>query len=193
MSISVIICAAGNGTRIGQSKVLLDFNGELFINSIIKKMNVDPSKIIVVVKEEDCEVLLSKCPYPVHWIFNNNEESSMIDSIRLGLTKSEADIYCIHPVDYPFIKSETYQELFRFAFIHPDHIIKPRYQNQNGHPVIIPEHLRKIIINKNLSHYHLKDYIDDNKNLVQLLSVQDSGVLRNINRLSDLQISEREL
>lgn len=192
MKLNIIICAAGNGSRIGKSKVLLKYNNELFLNSIIRKLALDPGCISVVIKEEDYNQIIDQCNYPVHWIFNNRPESSMIYSVKLGLKHTESETYAIHPIDHPLIEHHTYQQLFDFTINNPDCIIKPQYQGQNGHPVFIPFKLRNIMINDTLSDSHLNNYIHQHSDKVKLFAVDDPGIIININSISDLEAIERK-
>ena len=67
----------------------------------------------------------------------------MLSSILIGLEEIEnqSDGFFLCPVDYPLVKLETYQILFSVFCENKNYIIKPQFNKQSGHPIVIPQNL----------------------------------------------------
>jgi molybdenum cofactor cytidylyltransferase len=180
--ISAIILAAGKGSRIGQPKWQLPYQSGTFLSSIIAKLQQAHIEQIVCVVSADSvpkidNVAITINPYPAR---------GMISSIFYGIQAiAKCDGYLIMPVDHPFIESATIEKLYATFLPNKNAVIRPKYQEQIGHPIIIPSKIAQLIP---LDAYQggLNQLLKDNNTKVCDIIVADKGVSKNINTKEDL-------
>jgi len=97
-----------------------------------------------------------------------------------------------HPVDLPLVRPATLELLRDISRKHPDKVIRPVWEDNPGHPVLLPAsaliHLESCIL------YHdrpLRDYLDADsfdglRFGPELVPVGDPGVARDFDRPEDL-------
>lgn len=113
------------------------------------------------------------------------ETESMLDTLKHSIHKREAvyDFCIVFPVDHPFVSIQTIKKLLEMAFLNPDSVIRPSFQNHLGHPIIIPKCLD---IHSNDFSLGLKGIIRHSNVPCVDVPVDDYGILRNINTKEDL-------
>ncbi len=157
MKISSILLSAGDSKRMGETKALLKYKGETFIENIC--WNLRENKIsdrIVVLGDNKKEILSNWTPSGEKTALNKNPEAGQISSLRVGLENAnlESKAVLIALVDQPTIKTQTYKNIIDFWLDHQDCIIIPKTNRPNyrfsdppvlhsskykrGHPIIIP-------------------------------------------------------
>ncbi len=115
--------------------------------------------------------------YPVTTVWNNNPESDMAGSVKVGLQAlTNASAILIVPVDHPLATSSTIKKLIDTHSRHPDKIIIPTYDNRKGHPTLFP----KSIIDELSTLPTLRDIMHKDAQRVHLVKVEDEGVMLNI-------------
>ena len=186
-NISAVILAAGSGKRIGTPKLKLKIGEDYFVNLIVSKIkSAGIENILCIIREADKD-WFKKFALPVSYAVNSNPESGMVHSVLLGINHfKDSSAIVIFPVDHPTVKPETLASLIKVFSENTSSIIKPRFKNQSGHPIIIP---------KCLFHYALKSNGNDNfKTIIQssnlpviYVNIEDEGILKNINLKSDLE------
>ena len=186
-NISAVILAAGSGKRIGTPKLKLKIGEDYFVNLIVSKIkSTGIENILCIIREADKD-WFKKFALPVSYAVNSNPESGMVHSVLLGINHfKDSSAIVIFPVDHPTVKPETLASLIKVFSENTSSIIKPRFKNQSGHPIIIP---------KCLFHYALKSNGNDNfKTIIQssnlpviYVNIDDEGILKNINLKSDLE------
>ncbi len=166
MKINGLILAAGNSSRLGQPKQLLQHQGVSLLRLIEKKISpqVDTVFSVLGFKSEQMVKELRNST-PVH---NSNWAAGIGASIRLGIAKAgnDADAILVALCDQPQISTEHYVALVKAAKKHPKKIIASAYDGINGVPVVFPQrffdqmrdisdqHGAQVLIQKN--HKHLK-------------------------------------
>jgi CTP:molybdopterin cytidylyltransferase MocA len=88
-------------------------------------------------------------------------------------------------VDHPFVKKETYQVLVRASQRFPERIIVPTHHHRRGHPVVVPPEIMTEIISAPDT-MTLRDIIRKHDNLVLEQTVDDAGILKDIDTEADL-------
>ncbi|MBP7117919.1 MAG: NTP transferase domain-containing protein [Candidatus Cloacimonetes bacterium] len=156
--IAAIILASGKGSRYGRPKSEARLDGKLFSDIITDTLRAAGL---------DSIVLADHCT-----------STSMLDTLKQTITDLHipADFYLVIPVDHPHVRTSTVLALI--AALHPGIIVKPVYQGQSGHPVIIPAAL-------DLSAY---DHAEGLRGIIaaspfpkKFVEVEDPGILININ------------
>jgi CTP:molybdopterin cytidylyltransferase MocA len=183
MLVTAIILAAGKGSRIGCPKWQLKHGNETFLSSIINKLICANIQSIV------CVINANSIPPTnghITFTINPHPEHEMISSIYYGIqTYKNSDGYLIMPVDYPYIKATTINKLCAAFAQHHTKVIKPTLQNKSGHPIIIPHKLAQLIPNSDIQGGLRQFLLAHNASFLNI-SVQDSGILKNINLAADL-------
>ncbi|MBW6515915.1 MAG: NTP transferase domain-containing protein [Candidatus Cloacimonetes bacterium] len=166
--IYAIIPAAGKGERYGEPKVDASIGDKTFIKQILDTLSQTPIAGVKIVRDV--------------------ETVDMLDSIKLGIKLAHNDGWnalgwLIWPVDHPLISKKTVMTLLTTFYRNPDKIVNPLYNEQRGHPIVIPVDL--IIPDSNLSG-GLRQVIADSAFERIDVEVPDSAVIQNINHYEDI-------
>ncbi len=184
-----LILAAGNGFRMGMPKLFCQFHNIGFLDLIMNELPDSLMDPVVIIRNEYLEKAKKTYPSIENWLINSSPERGMISSIEIGINNFSAQFYIIIPIDFPFVKKETYLSLIHKSTLNKDCIIKPRYYGLSGHPIIIPESL-KGCFNGNME--SLRSVISLSKKNVLSFDFDDIGLVKNINYKDDLERLEHE-
>lgn len=183
-NISALILAAGKGSRIGSPKYLLKYGEKTFLQQIYDNLvECNFAKILTVIRKEFKEWFAEN--FKGEYVINEFPEQGMLSSVILGINalKNNSGIL-IYPVDHPYVRIETIQELINSFILNPGSAIKPVLDNSSGHPIIIPSSLYNEITSGKSG--DLNSVIrNSNINTIRL-KTNDAGVLKNINTPKDL-------
>ena len=177
LTVSAIILAAGEGKRFGQPKWQATYQGETFLSIILERL----SKLKL--KEIICVVCKDSIPGEanVHYVINEHPEHGMISSIYAGVQNAaDTDGFLIFPVDHPFVSINTLEFLFEAFKQHPSQLVRPNFNGQNGHPIMIPSAVAKTIPDGKLDG-GLKQFLLQEAVKFYNVLVDDDGILSNIN------------
>lgn len=194
-NLKAIILAAGFGTRVGQSKWQLMYKGINFLEIIIQKILAAKISDIICVVNARSIPQNKNCDF----VINPNPEDGMLSSIYHGIQhdshyKNTAAGYLIFPVDHPLVASSTIVEMKKQFFNivkknggkQKEFIVTPMTHNTSGHPIIISSTLAKSIAQHDFS-LGLKNFLASRKIIIHKITVEDMGILQNINTLSDIE------
>lgn len=179
MIIEGIVLAAGLSTRANTNKLLLDIKGKSLIERTILNMYNICSKIVVVGghKIEDIWIVLKKYP-KVELIYNENYLEGMYSSVKVGLKQTSGDRIFIIPGDYPSVRPSTFMAMTKYK----DDIVIPKYQNKNGHPLLINKNLKdEIMFSKEYN--SLRDFIYTKER--KYVDIHDPWILKDIDTMKD--------
>ena len=180
--LSAIILAAGKGGRIGCPKWQLSYGNGTFLSTIIDKLHqIKISNIVCVASNDsipnDLRAILAINPTP---------EQEMISSIYYGVqAANHSGAYLIIPVDHPHFKTATLNKLYEGYQAHNNKVIRPRFQNKMGHPIIIPQKLAKLLTENGYTG-GLKQFMESHQVKYYDVMVDDAGILKNVNTKADL-------
>tara|TARA_B100000029_G_scaffold252512_1_gene249423 strand:+ start:2326 stop:2907 length:582 start_codon:yes stop_codon:yes gene_type:complete len=187
--ISSILLAAGQSKRmLGENKLTKNIKGtpliEYSLNNILKS-SVNEIIIVLGYQSKIIEKLINK-NNKIKLVFNPNFESGMASSIKKGIKNlsKKTDSFFISLGDMPSIKHATYDHLIKSN--KNKKIAVPVFKGQAGHPVLFP----KSFVNKLLSiegDYGAKKIIEINKKEVFSLEVNDPGIIKDLDLLSDFE------
>jgi len=117
MSVAILIFAAGNSSRLGRPKQLLDYRGGNLLNRIIAESVFFANEAVVVVTGSRRQAIEDTIKYePVFICHNSNWRNGMASSIQAGL-KRLLLLYpglrsCIITVcDQPYLDAEIFHSL----------------------------------------------------------------------------------
>jgi molybdenum cofactor cytidylyltransferase len=189
-SIGAIVLAAGMGRRIGQPKALLPYGSSTFLAHILRELRAAYIHKISVIASESHFNRIAEIAADCQIVINPDSDADMLSSIRLGV-RNVVDVVglFIIPVDCPCVLAGTYHRLAAAFLCQPNSVVIPTYHQQRGHPVLVPlEWARTHLFAAELS--ELRTAIKNSGVSIQFVPVDDAGIRRNINLLSDLPPAE---
>ena len=179
-SVEGVVLAAGFSSRMGTNKLLLELDGQTILARCLETMIQVCERITVVGGHRYSEIAAVLPGVPgVNLVYNENYPEGMFSSVLKGIQQVKADRFYLCPGDYPLIHKQTYLDLLS----RDAPIVVPTYQGRSGHPVLIDTRLVPAIANG--EHDNLRSFIKSNRPL--LVEVNDSGILRDIDNLTDYQ------
>ncbi|HOQ83912.1 MAG TPA: NTP transferase domain-containing protein [Candidatus Syntrophosphaera thermopropionivorans] len=165
-NILALIPASGKGNRFGQPKHQAIIKGKSFITCILDTLKEAGINNIYIAKD-----------------FKTKD---MLSTLRYALKQLNTDIFAgflIFPVDHPLVQCSTINSLCSAFNQIPEIVIRPCYNGQSGHPVIIPSTLDLF---KDDYEQGLAYIIRTQAKGIFDLPVEDKSILLNINRPGDL-------
>ena len=187
MELGAVIVAAGMSSRMGEFKALKNIFDRPVIIHMIEKFKIAGVKKIVIVTGNHASALEEalKEVKDLQYVFNKAYKTSdMFTSAKLGLStlQGKCTRFFFTPVDAPAFSVSTLKALLEVK----EGIIKPRYKEKGGHPILIDE---KLI-------YRLMDYqgacgmkgaLETCKESIKEVEVEDEGILFNTNTQEDFE------
>lgn len=141
MDTAIIILAAGNSSRLGKSKQLLDYKGKTLLQTVIDEaLKTDCSSITVVLGANAEEILAKHQNNQIDFLINKNWENGMASGIVAGLSSlieknTKIKNIIIAVADQVFIKMSTFNNLIEKHHQTGKNIIASSYAGTIGTPV----------------------------------------------------------
>lgn len=184
-----VVTAAGSAERFGGKKLLTPIDGEPLLDHTIRALlDGGVAEAIVVVGrdaraelERDVNAMLDPRVRPVE---NPDPSRGMFSSIQEGVAQAQGDMVLVMPGDMPFVSPDTVRAVIAEYGRKPA-IVSPRYRGKRGHPVALPGSLRDEIRAAETG-ATLHDVIHAHTDMRVDIDVDDSGVVRDVDRVEDL-------
>ncbi|HIF62051.1 MAG TPA: nucleotidyltransferase family protein [Candidatus Pelagibacter sp.] len=181
--ISAILLAAGQSKRmVGENKLTKKIRGIPLIKHSVKNIlasSVDELIVVLGYQKEIIEKLIDK-NVKIKFVFNNNFESGMASSIKIGLNnlseKTEAFFICLG--DMPMINQDVYNQLIRSR--NNKEIIVPTYKGQQGNPILFSKSMKSIIISIE-GDIGAKKILEQNKDKILKVKIDDINITKDFN------------
>jgi len=138
--IAGIILSGGASRRMGTPKALLLFQGETFLDRLIRVLSAACHPIIVVVGQHADQIRSGiSSARDVLFAENPDPERGMLSSLQCGLmlVPAAAEAAMFLPVDHPNIQLSTIETLAARFCSDRAPVIVPTYAGEHGHPVCI--------------------------------------------------------
>ena len=139
--IAGLILAAGESSRMGRDKALLDFRGQSFLETAVTTLkSACIAPVVVVLGHHAEEILRATDLEAVQVVVNENYSLGQTSSLQAGLRAMadlEIEALILWLVDHPAVQSETVMKLIAEFQNSRVPVIIPRYQRERGHPVLI--------------------------------------------------------
>jgi molybdenum cofactor cytidylyltransferase len=138
--IAGLILAAGESSRMGTDKALLEYRGRTFLETIAQALRDAGLERITVVLGHHAEAIRAATNLEgAEVVVNKNYSQGQTSSLQAGLralasSDIEAVVLCL--VDHPAVSAETMDKLIAAFQESPHAVIVPTFQNQRGHPVL---------------------------------------------------------
>ena len=141
----IIILAAGNSSRLGQPKQLLQYQNKSLIRHVAEAaVSAIGSPVIIVTGSVQNQIADELQELSVHFVQNNEWQEGMASSIRIGINElskinSQTEGVILAVSDQPFVTSELFLDLIQKAETSENSIVACSYQNTLGTPVLFPK------------------------------------------------------
>jgi molybdenum cofactor cytidylyltransferase len=138
--LSILILAAGNSSRLGSPKQLIEFEGKTLIERITETA-LSISEEILIVLGGNLDMILPKLERfedNISTIFNPHWQEGMGTSIRIGVEKltNKSDLILILLSDQPFISKVLLQNMLQTYASSQNPITSCVYNNTLGVPIL---------------------------------------------------------
>ncbi|HEV2381779.1 MAG TPA: nucleotidyltransferase family protein [Terriglobia bacterium] len=141
--ITGLVLAAGESSRMGRDKALLDYRGRTFLETIILKLvEAGLERVIVVLGHHAEDIQRTVDLAAAEVMVNRNYLDGQTSSLQTGLavldrtdTGPDAIILCL--VDHPAFQPATVCALIEEFDRSASRVIIPTYEGWRGHPVLI--------------------------------------------------------
>jgi molybdenum cofactor cytidylyltransferase len=189
-----VILAAGEGRRAGRNKGLLEIGGVTFIEKVAIPLREAGCEPVLVVGGADADAVQEESErLGLSFVVNENWRRGQFSSLKTGLSHlaTGAAGAFVALVDHPFVADETYRALLIKFSASPGSIVVPSHGGRRGHPVLIPEQvIEEILLSPDDS--TLRDIMRKHRNLIIQQEVTDSGILKDIDTLAELERSRQK-
>ena len=139
--IAGVILSAGASRRMGSPKALLQYQGETFLDRLIRLFSAVCRPVVVVLGHEAdrIESGLARAADAV-FVVNPDPDRGMLSSLQCGIgipacVGSDAVLFTL--VDHPNVESSTIERVVAAFVTHRSPVTVPVYQGRKGHPVCI--------------------------------------------------------
>ena len=184
-----IILAAGESTRMGEPKALVNFGKHSFLQTIRNNLTKSGIEHIVTVLGYAANEIIRKLnlqedDFIIHKNYRLGQFSSFQAGVKQLPPKTKGVFLCL--VDQPQIQSEVFCRLRETFQMYPEKIIIPAFQGKRGHPTVFPGSLFSEIIAAP-ANSTAKEIIDSHRGIVFEMNIPDKSILWNLNTKKDLQ------
>ena len=138
--VSILILAAGNSSRLGSPKQLIEFEGKTLIERITE-VALSISEDVLIVLGGNSDLILPKLERfedKISTVFNPDWQQGMGSSIRVGVEKlvDKSDLILILLSDQPFISKVLLQNMLQTFANYHNPIVSCVYNNTLGVPIL---------------------------------------------------------
>jgi len=143
--VAALILAAGESSRMGQDKALLDYRGKTFLAAIIGNLREAGVQEIAVVLGHHAELIQATVNLNgVRVVLNPNYRQGQTSSLQAGLAAwsaagPRAILLCL--VDHPAVSPNVIGAILGRYRQFPVPVIVPAFRGLRGHPVLIGREL----------------------------------------------------
>ena len=191
-SICAIILAAGSSTRFGpDNKLMVKVDGVPIVERIVKVIvECGVSKTMVVTGADHSELASLLDGYAVDILQNREWNQGMGKSLAFGVCAIPDENYsgimvCLG--DLPSLDVLVVRRILaEFEKLYGKQIVVPSYRGLRGHPVIFPIAYRSELMEV-VGDNGAKNIINRDSDLVKIIDVDSSAVIRDIDKRSDLE------
>ena len=188
MGVECIILAAGFGNRFGGNKLLAELpSGNTVLSETVSVYQNVFENIAIVCRPEQIKIFSSAISSAAKLKFIPNEKAKqgMSQSIRAGISSVDCDKgWLIALADMPFVQVATIESIVQK--VENKEIVRPIYNDKIGNPVYISIAYKNELqqIDGDRGARRLIERADQND--VLNLTVDDPGVLRDIDTIDDI-------
>jgi molybdenum cofactor cytidylyltransferase len=139
--IAGVILSGGASRRMGTPKALLQYQGETFLDRLIRLFSAVCDPVVVVLGHDASRIQAGlKNPGEALFVVNPDPDRGMLSSLQCGAGIPAClglDAVLFTPVDHPNIEASTLATLSDSFFTHRAPVTVPVFLGRKGHPVCI--------------------------------------------------------
>lgn len=178
--VDTIILAGGMSKRFKKNKLATLYKGKPLIYYVIQSFLPYSDNVTLVTGHYNLVYLQDYITDErIRIVDNKNYKLGMFSSVKTGVSVTRNDFFLI-PGDYPLVSQKTIEKLLSES----GEIRVPIYKGRKGHPIFISQSLIKPLLNEPIES-NLKVFRD--RHDVNYISVDDEGILLDVDTLYDLQ------
>ena len=148
-----VVPAAGRSRRMGSAKQWLDVGGRTMLQAVLTPLaDARVEGIAVVTHSAIAGETVATLPGGVFIAINDDPDSGMIDSIRIGLSAwsrhasvVDRDGFLVCPADQPGIATADFDACIDAFLAAPGRIVIATWNDRMGHPVVFPASLLDVV------------------------------------------------
>jgi len=192
ISAAVIVLAAGDSSRMGRPKALLDWHGKPMIEHVLATARSGGCTRSLVVLGRDAEGILAGADLgDAQVVLNPDPSLGQVSSIKLGMQHQDFSTDCcvVWPVDCPLVQAGDVRALIEsYARMRTSlmRIFIPVHAGKRGHPMLVDIGFRQPFMLLGAGDTARK-VIDDNHTQVQEVPTGNAGVLADIDTPQEYQ------
>jgi len=185
-----IILAAGESSRMGKLKPLLEIEGVTFLQRLIRILKFSKADDIVVVLGNRAEEIqkqtdLSECKVIINEDYKKGQLSSLKKAI-LNIPEEGVDGILVCLVDHPYISTSLVDKMISTFHNTDKQIIVPIYKGKRGHPVIFSQKLIPQLLVA-LPKVGAREVLWNNPELILELETEEPGILKDVDYPEDIE------
>jgi molybdenum cofactor cytidylyltransferase len=186
-----IIPAAGMGRRMGGPKQSLAYRGSTMAGTVTGTLlAANVSGVVVVTRTELIDALQLPAKPQVHVAINDDADSEMIDSIRIGLSAlaplqpGKDDGVLVVPADMPALSVDSCRACMAAYCTDTRRIVVAAHGGRRGHPIIFPYAMKDTVDNLGGG---LNMLLDECSGHLFLVDTIDPGVTTDVDTAGDYE------
>ncbi|HEV2294477.1 MAG TPA: nucleotidyltransferase family protein [Tepidisphaeraceae bacterium] len=186
-SVAAIVPAAGRSGRMGTPKQLLDLDGKPMLLGIVEALLAGGAARVTVVASSPLLQKFPAFPSAVTIAINDDPQTEMIDSIRIGLAASVGfDGYLVCPSDAAKIAAADVRRCIDAFTATPDRIVIATHNGRRGHPLLFPASLAAVV-HASECDAGLNQLARNRPQLVREVKCDSAGTITNVNTPADYE------
>jgi len=177
-----VILSAGESSRMGTPKALLEFDGCTFLQRLIRLFLASTDETVVVLGH-DAERIASTIE-GTRTVTNARYRAGMLTSLQCGLREAPSDTarFLLSLVDVPAISPATIAAVCRAS----GEVVIPRFEGRRGHPVAFSASVASELLELSESATP-KDVLHKDPSRVVYLDTSDPEIINDIDTPADYQ------
>jgi molybdenum cofactor cytidylyltransferase len=193
---AAIILAAGDSSRMGKPKALLDWHGRPLIEHVLAVAREGGCTKLFAILGKDADAIRAGAKLQgVTVLVNTRPEKGQVSSTRLGMENLDFSTDCcvVWPVDCPLVKPSDVRALIdTYAKTRANlmRILMPIYKGERGHPMLVDIGFRQPFMELKEGETARK-VIEDNHTQVREVPTENPGVLVDIDTPADYEAAQK--
>ncbi len=169
---------------MGRTKQVLPVRGEPAVSRCCRSiLEGGMGEVVVVLGHDHERVRQAVGNLPVRFARNEDPDSDMTSSVRVGLDALPPEItgVAVTLCDHPLVEPETYGAVRKLHHTLPACIIIPVYDGRGGHPTLFPRETLESLGNGRT----LRDIVRGNGTCTFRVAVDDPGIVMDMDTETD--------
>lgn len=188
-----LLPAAGRSRRMGRPKQLITLDGKTMLSAVMDAVaGAGPTDVALVVHSELGVSAGDFGTTPVRLVVNDDPNSEMIDSIRMGLATlaeqhewNPTDGILLCPADLPRVTDRDVILCAETFARRPNRLVIAAYRGRRGHPIVFPATLVPFVLSAACD-CGLRALAARYADRIELVDCGHEGVLRDVDTPDDL-------